>query len=310
LSTGVPQGSVLGPVLFSVYVSELASIFHKHDVKYVSYADDFQIFVSTSPPKFDEALKKLENCIDEVREWLSANHLVLNDNKTEFIFFGNRQQLRKLQPHHLRVGSSTINPSTVVRNLGVLFDRELKFDKHVTKTCQTAYAYLRIINRAKSNLNSRTITLAVNSLVLSRIDYCIALMVGISNKLLKQLDRIIKVSNSLTQQRLPIANGAPHSNTHLTVEKRISLRLTLLTHTAIISGQPKYIVDFYKPTQSNSLRSSSNNALNIPFARTETGKRAFAVASVWNWNTLPPSVRNKSSRETFYSTVKQHLSLS
>ena len=107
LSFGVPQGSVLGPILFTLYTSPVGSICTKHDINYHMYADDQQIYLSFKPSKAgdkESCIRRLEMCISEIREWMIVNKLKLNDDKTEFIVFGSRQQLSKIGEVSINIG--------------------------------------------------------------------------------------------------------------------------------------------------------------------------------------------------------------
>ena len=85
---GVPQGSVLGPTLFNVYCRPLGRIIRKHDISYHMYANDSQLYVDFSPCDEKTALTNLQRCIQEIREWLRDNFLLLNDKKMKWLFLG------------------------------------------------------------------------------------------------------------------------------------------------------------------------------------------------------------------------------
>ena len=96
LNCGVPQGSCLGPLLFSMYTSTLFKVIERHLSKAHCYADDTQPYVSFKPDDAkaqDEAIRAMKNCIEDLRNWLIEGRLLLNDDNTEFLVIGTRQQL-------------------------------------------------------------------------------------------------------------------------------------------------------------------------------------------------------------------------
>ena len=86
---GVPQGSVGGPLLFSLYMQPISKIFKKHSISYHCYADDVQIYLSFKPTisSLSSAVTKIETCLEEVKSWLMSNGLKLNDEKSEFLLY-------------------------------------------------------------------------------------------------------------------------------------------------------------------------------------------------------------------------------
>ena len=159
LMSGVPQGSVIGPMMFVIYTLPIGDIMRKHNVPFHAYADDKQLYVSFNPNTIgaaEMALQKLEGCISELQSWMNHNKLKLNSDKTEFFIAGSIHSLKKLPNLELKVGDHVIRPSPNVRNLGVVFDNKMSMTKQVNSIISSAYLQLRNIRRIQRYLDKDT----------------------------------------------------------------------------------------------------------------------------------------------------------
>ena len=145
LKCGVTQGSCLGPLLFTIYVSKLFQILKHHLSSVHTYADDTQLYLSFKPSDSSsevEAVSAMQKCICDVRAWMREDQLMLNDDKTEFLIIGTRQQLSKVSIESIKIGETEVSPVASARNLGTCFDTHLDMGTHITKTCSSAFYYL------------------------------------------------------------------------------------------------------------------------------------------------------------------------
>ena len=135
LVCGVPQGSVLGPMKFCLYLLPLGAILRKHDIGYHIYADDTQLYISFKSKKPLDSLEKLNSCISDITVWMIKHKLKINDAKTEFIIFRSPLLRTDLSSVSISVGDSQILSSSKARDLGVVFNECLSLDAHISAIC-------------------------------------------------------------------------------------------------------------------------------------------------------------------------------
>ena len=146
---GVPQGSVLGPILFVLYTTPLSDIIANHSVNHQLFADDTQLQKSAPLSEVTNLTKELNACTDDIKTWMTENQLKLNDDKTEallFLFSSSLKPSTVSLPDSITLRSHNIPFSDSARNLGVILDSDQSMKKHVIKICQTAYFELKCIS--------------------------------------------------------------------------------------------------------------------------------------------------------------------
>ena len=195
LKSGIPQGSILGPILFTIYTAPIGSICRNNHVEFHLYADDTQLYLSFKPSKLNsklDCITRIENCINEINVWMTQNLIKLNSNKTEFILFGTRHQLSKVDDISIQIGSNTIKPANHVRNLGFVMDNLLKNGPHINKITSSCYCTLCNIAKIRPSLDTKSAQLITQALVTSRLDYCNTLLAGSSKY---QIDKLQCIQN-------------------------------------------------------------------------------------------------------------------
>ena len=152
LSFGVPQGSSIGPVIFTQYASSLFDVVHQHLDDIHGYADDHQIYLAFSPNNVatqQSAILCMENCLAAVKSWMLSFKLKMNDGKTEFIIIGSRQQVDKMNCNSNKVGDAIVTAVDSVRDLGAYLDKNLSMETHIETKCRTAFKQLYNLRRIR-----------------------------------------------------------------------------------------------------------------------------------------------------------------
>ena len=141
-----------------------------------------------------ELQTRISACIDDVAEWMRSNRLQLNSAKTEILWCASSRRLHQLPRTVLRVGSDYVTPSVVVRDLGVLLDADVSMKSHVMRTVSTSFFMLRQLRSIRRSVPRAVLQSLVVSLVLSRLDYGNATLVGIPQNLLRRLQSVMNAA--------------------------------------------------------------------------------------------------------------------
>ena len=309
LSDGVQQGSVLDPVEFCMYTLPLGAIFRHHKLQYHIYADDTQIYCPYDFKSPEAAMNTIINCMSDIRTWMIRRKKV-NDDKTECLVITS-SYIKALAGMELSIGWSSIKPSTSCRNLGAMFDNNQKMDIHISSVCRATHFHVRNIGAIRSHLFDSVTASLVHSHVTSRLDYYNSLLYGLPDNQLNRLQRIQNiavriVTRSPKQDHITPVLEQLHS---LPVRMRVLYKLLVLTYQALKGKGPSYlrdIIELYKLKTSVVLR--SNGRLDLPWSKLVSyGDRAFSVAALAEWNTLPSDLKDCTLYNLFESKLKTYL---
>uniref|UniRef100_A0A3B3QY49 Reverse transcriptase domain-containing protein n=1 Tax=Paramormyrops kingsleyae TaxID=1676925 RepID=A0A3B3QY49_9TELE len=306
LPCGVPQGSILGPILFSLYMLPLGSILKKYNISFHCYADDTQIYMPLIRND-SHSFKRLLDCLEDIKAWMAFNFLNFNENKTEVLVF------RPSAACDAYVDLGPLEPyvKDTAKNLGIILDSNFKMEKQINTVVKSCFFQLRLLSKVKPFLSFKNFERVIHAFVSSRLDYCNALYAGISCSSISRLQLVQNAAAHLltrTRRREHITPvlAALH---WLPVHYRIHFKILLFVFKALHGLAPSYISGLLKVhTPSRALRSADQLRLLIPPSRLKSrGDRAFAVMAPKLWNELPLHIRLAPSLAVFKSHLKTHF---
>lgn len=281
----------------------------------VLYAYTTQLYISFKHDDKDLAITAMKNCITDIKNWMLKDKLRLNDDKTEIVLIGTKQQLSKVNMNTFNFGKTDISLSSEVRNLGCWFDSNLTMNSQINNTCKAAFYHIYNIRRIRKYLTSDTTQTLVNALVTSRLDYCNSLLYALPDYQISKLQRVQNTAARLICNISKFDHITPTLlKLHwLPIRFRINFKILLITYKALNGQAPEYLkelLSFKTSSARYNLRSNNNElVLKTPSFRSlkTLGDRSFTVAAPKLWNSLPLFIRKAGTILEFKKLLKTYF---
>lgn len=312
IRSGVPQGSILGPLLYTIYTSNFVKYIKK--CKHHFYADDTQLYYSFPVQELANACSYINSDINNLNIAARRHCLYLNSAKTDLILFGpkkTRSNLEYRSSVKIVVEGKNISLKNTVKNLGVLLDDNLNFAEHVNECVKRSYAALKMIYTNRGFLSQKIKKLLCESLVLSHMNYCDSLYDPCIMS--DSIRKIQKVQNSCLRLIFGIRRRSRISYKlseikWLNMKHRRLLHTASLFHSIILTQKPPYLyrsITFRTDVHNVNIR--FKGTLTPPIHHSVQFKRCFSYHITFVYNSIPVDIKNVSSLNLFKKKLYQHL---
>ena len=300
---GVPQGSVLGPLLFCIFINDMPLHITNQAVSCDLFADDSSLHTSSSD--ITTAQFSLQKELNTVVKWSEDNKMIIHPQKTKSIVISTRQKHQRAPLNiNLYLGTDPIEQVSSHRLLGVVIDDEMRWNLHINNVCRSVSKNLYLLSKLKYYIDASAQKMFFHAHCLSHINYASNVWSGAGEVHLKKL-------NSLHRRAGKIISPNPYLSTSdklrsvniISLEQQFNLNLAVLVYKARHGLAPKYIEGLL----SSSITRYDSNKYILPRTRIDLYKSSFAFAGPSVWNTLPANVKANTSLSSFKTAVKKHF---
>ena len=306
ITCGVPQGSVLGPLLFLIYMNDLPNV--SKVLQFYLFADDTSIYFDAN--ELNHLQKVVNKELRKVRKWLEANRLALNISKTNYVIFHSNS--KKINDFiRIKLGRKAITRMNYVKYLGVLIDSTLSWKPHVTELSKKLSRNCAIFFKIRHYVNPETLRLLYYSLFYSFLSYGVSVW-GLTHPTI--LDPIVKLQKKVVRA-ITFQDKHAHSTPLFFQLKTLklfdihSLHLLCFVYDCIKGQSLACFGEIFTPLQSMhqhfTRQVSKGNIFMERVNTTQYGKRSVRYAGAMLWNTLPVCIRESSSKVVFKKNLQK-----
>ena len=302
---GVPQGSVVGPVLFNIYVRNFISMLEKAGFIVHGYADDHQVLYTFRIEfQYEAICHSLPKGLHLITQWMTSHFLKLNAGKSQLLIFTPKNLRDQLCIDRVYLGSNMFIPVSLdAINLGVKLDSQVTFSPHISMVIAQSYQQISNIGQIRKYLTVENLRTLVQSLIVSKIDNCNSLLYGVAEY---EISRLQKLQNSCarliySKKRNESVSELLFDLHWLPIKQRIYFKILLFVFKFFKHKTPNYI------NQCLHISDLASYTLQIPRTKTPYGDRAFANCAPKLWNALPPNIKHMATIESFKKHLKHYL---
>ena len=328
LKYGVPQGSLLGPVLFVLYVEPLEPIVKAFGLTIRLYADDSTIYLGFCPVDgWKISRETIQSCLEAVRSWMIENRLLVNEDKTEFLILGKKIKMERIQEEEdltVELSGNIIRPTDpsgkAGKTLGVYLDTQMDMKRQIASVRRSVGVTMRNLWQIRRFVDKSLRLMLASQLVISKVDYCNALYFNLPAATIKPLktvmNQVIRFIHGVRERKTDLEPFYKESHV-LQIEKRIFFKVCVLGYKMYYGTAPQYLQDLVQVDENTDVQKTTRQSSKVDCYKlkppnghakvSKLGKRRISQYLPQVWNSLPENLRDAPSEDSFRSRLKTML---
>ena len=307
ITSGVPQGSILGPLLFLIYINDISHEILTGGIDL--YADDSTLYEMNKQPCVVQ--RNLQINLNKLQDWCNLNNMSLNPNKTKCMMIATsyRHKNDKSLTLNLTLNGLRVELVTVKKILGIHVENSLSWNYQISTVCSKINSKIALFRRISSYLSNEMKLMFYNAYIMSNMEYCCVIW-GTSSKAYTMMNKLqIRAAKIITNSLTPDKSKILQKIGILSFKNRCLYHAGTIIYNAQNKQTPEYISELvqFSNNSAYNLRSKANFDIQIPIQHTKYMCTSFTSFSAHVWNTIPKDVRFKPSLCSFKLALKKFL---
>ena len=308
ITHGVPQGSILGPILFTIFVNNISD--HISDCVLVQYADDTQFIHNDYLSNIDHLITRAKLTLSNAKAYFLRSGLLLNSSKTQFIFIGTRQLLSNI-PEDMTINfdGNNLPISKCVKILGVYFDNHVTFDTHIQQLNKKVIGIIMFINRIKDIFDKDTRVIVMQTLVLSLINYGLKIWGNTNASLMQRVQKLQNFAAKVAAggcRRRDRASPVFQDLRWIKMKDKVCFDKCVMVYKVTHNYYPPWFLNLPAITRLNEVATRQDKDLFVPRGRSDNGARSILVSGPREWKKLPLEIRELLTLTSFKKILTRY----